>query len=124
LVTAGEAIEYRCLIRATNGKKTISTTVCIFEFVVFTMFLIKSLLLFLIKTLLLDELLLYYTRLLSEIQTSGYIGIKFWVLLTSALRALFKDSIEGNFVLEIQVVTLGSAIITHSFDINLPHLVL
>lgn len=27
LVTAGEAIEYRCLIRATNGKKTISTTV-------------------------------------------------------------------------------------------------
>lgn len=27
LVTAGEEIEYRCLIRATNGKKTISTTV-------------------------------------------------------------------------------------------------
>lgn len=25
--SAGEAIEYRCLIRATDGKKTISTTV-------------------------------------------------------------------------------------------------
>lgn len=69
LVTAGEAIEYRCLIRATNGKKTISTTVCIFEFVVSTMLFIK--------TFLLDELLLYFTRLLSEIQPSGYLGIKF-----------------------------------------------
>ncbi|MED6169077.1 RNA-binding signal recognition particle subunit srp14, variant 2 [Stylosanthes scabra] len=29
MVTAGEAIEYKCLIRATNGKKTISTSVCI-----------------------------------------------------------------------------------------------
>ncbi|XP_061341061.1 signal recognition particle 14 kDa protein [Gastrolobium bilobum] len=27
LATAGEAIEYRCLIRATDGKKTISTSV-------------------------------------------------------------------------------------------------
>ncbi|KAI4323906.1 hypothetical protein L6164_023479 [Bauhinia variegata] len=27
LVTAGEAIEYRCLIRATDGKKTISASV-------------------------------------------------------------------------------------------------
>ncbi|XP_015953102.1 signal recognition particle 14 kDa protein isoform X2 [Arachis duranensis] len=27
MATAGEAIEYRCLIRATNGKKTISTSV-------------------------------------------------------------------------------------------------
>ncbi|XP_014493274.1 signal recognition particle 14 kDa protein [Vigna radiata var. radiata] len=27
LRTAGEAIEYRCLIRATDGKKTISTSV-------------------------------------------------------------------------------------------------
>ncbi|QHO56018.1 Signal recognition particle 14 kDa protein [Arachis hypogaea] len=26
MATAGEAIEYRCLIRATNGKKTISTS--------------------------------------------------------------------------------------------------
>jgi hypothetical protein len=30
MATAGEAIEYRCLIRATDGKKTISTSVCIF----------------------------------------------------------------------------------------------
>ncbi|KAK4566462.1 signal recognition particle 14 kDa protein [Quercus suber] len=27
MTTAGEAIEYRCLIRATDGKKTISTSV-------------------------------------------------------------------------------------------------
>ncbi|XP_059430912.1 signal recognition particle 14 kDa protein-like isoform X2 [Corylus avellana] len=27
MATAGEAIEYRCLIRATDGKKTISTSV-------------------------------------------------------------------------------------------------
>ncbi|KAF5733927.1 hypothetical protein HS088_TW16G00368 [Tripterygium wilfordii] len=27
MVTAGEPIEYRCLIRATDGKKTISTSV-------------------------------------------------------------------------------------------------
>ncbi|XP_016200737.1 signal recognition particle 14 kDa protein-like [Arachis ipaensis] len=26
MATAGEAIEYRCLIHATNGKKTISTS--------------------------------------------------------------------------------------------------
>ena len=30
MTTAGEAIEYRCLIRATDGKKTISTSVCFF----------------------------------------------------------------------------------------------
>ena len=30
MATAGEAIEYRCLFRATDGKKTISTSVCIF----------------------------------------------------------------------------------------------
>jgi hypothetical protein len=30
MTTAGEAIEYRCLIRATDGKKTISTSVCVF----------------------------------------------------------------------------------------------
>jgi len=38
--SAGEAIEYRCLVRATDGKKTISTTVsCLvffsFDFVAF-----------------------------------------------------------------------------------------
>lgn len=30
MATAGEPLEYRCLIRATNGKKTISTSVCTF----------------------------------------------------------------------------------------------
>lgn len=30
MTTSGEPIEYRCLIRATDGKKTISTSVSIF----------------------------------------------------------------------------------------------
>ena len=30
LAASGVAIEYRCLIRATDGKKTISTSVCHF----------------------------------------------------------------------------------------------
>lgn len=30
MATAGEPVEYRCLIRATDGKKKISTTVCLF----------------------------------------------------------------------------------------------
>jgi len=29
MTTAGDVIEYRCLIRATDGKKTISTSVCL-----------------------------------------------------------------------------------------------
>jgi len=35
-----------------------------------------------------------------------------WVLLTSALRALFKDFVKGNFVLKIQVIHLINAMIT------------
>lgn len=31
MATAGELIEFRCLIRATDGKKTISTSVCSFD---------------------------------------------------------------------------------------------
>lgn len=30
MATAGEPVEYRCLIRATDGKQKISTTVCLF----------------------------------------------------------------------------------------------
>lgn len=30
MATAGEPVEYRCLIRATDGKQKISTTVCFF----------------------------------------------------------------------------------------------
>lgn len=30
--TVGEPLEYRCLVRATDGKKTISTSVCTFTF--------------------------------------------------------------------------------------------
>lgn len=46
LATAGEAIEYRCLIRATDGKKTISTSVrilYILSLLFLTMPLIKTL---------------------------------------------------------------------------------
>ncbi|XP_054791588.1 signal recognition particle 14 kDa protein-like [Prosopis cineraria] len=32
LASAGETIEYRCLIRATDVKKTISTSVCVLPF--------------------------------------------------------------------------------------------
>jgi len=45
-------------------------------------------------------------------------------LLTSALRAMVKDSINRNFVMEIEVFTFFLAMITPLFDENLLILIL
>jgi len=46
------------------------------------------------------------------------------VFLTSALRAIVKDSINRNFVLKIQVFTFFLTVITPFFDANLLILIL
>jgi len=50
--------------------------------------------------------------------------LNIWVVLTSALRAMVKESISGSFVLEIQVFTFVLVIITQLFVPKLLSLVL